>query len=81
MSCTTAPTKESQWGSLFEELAENVAGAPPVRPKTLTQDDLLGLFDGGETGAGFTLEPATDADMRGKFSKPKESLEIIYDEV
>ena len=74
-------TKESQWGSLFETLAENVAEAPPVRPKTLNQDDLLGLFDGGETGAAFTLEPATDADMRGKYSKPKESLEVVYDEV
>ena len=51
-----------------------------MRPTTLSQDELLGLFDGGETGAGFTLEPATDADMRGKFSKPKKSLEIIYDE-
>jgi len=25
--------------------------------------------------------PATDADMRGKFSKPKKSLEVIYDKV
>jgi chlorophyllide a reductase subunit X len=58
-----------------------VAEAPPVRPKTLNQDELLGLFDAGETGAAFTLEPATDADMRGKFSKPKESLEVVYDEV
>jgi len=64
-------TKQSQWGTLFETLATNVADAPPVRPKTLNQDQLLGLFDGGETGAGFTLVPATDADMRGKFSKPK----------
>jgi chlorophyllide a reductase subunit X len=74
-------TNKSEWGSLFATLAENVAGAPPVRPKTLSQDDLLGLFDGGVTGAGFILEPATDADMRGKFSKPKPSLEVVYDEV
>ena len=74
-------TKQSQWGNLFETLASNVADAPPVRPKTLNQDQLLGLFDGGETGAGFTLVPATDADMRGKFSKPKKSLEVIYDKV
>ena len=74
-------TKQSQWGTLFETLASNVADAPPVRPKTLNQDQLLGLFDGGETGVGFTLVPATDADMRGKFSKPKKSLEVIYDKV
>ena len=74
-------TKQSQWGNLFETLATNVAGAPPVRPTTLNQDELLGLFDGGQTGAGFTLVPATDADMRGKFSKPKKSLEVIYDKV
>ena len=74
-------TKQSQWGNLFETLATNVAGAPPVRPTTLNQDELLGLFDGGQTGAGFTLVPATDADMRGKLSKPKKSLEVIYDKV
>ena len=28
-------TKQSQWGTLFETLATNVADAPPVRPKTL----------------------------------------------
>jgi hypothetical protein len=31
-------------GPLFEELATNVAEAPPVRPTPLTQDQLLGLF-------------------------------------
>jgi len=41
----------------------------------------LGLFSAEVTGAGFVLEPATDADMRGKNSKPKESLEVIYDNV
>ena len=33
------------------------------------------------TGADFVLEPATDADMMGKHSKPKESLEVIYETV
>ena len=33
-----------RWAPLFEELAQNVADAPPVRPKPLTQDELLGLF-------------------------------------
>ncbi|MEO0358579.1 MAG: chlorophyllide reductase iron protein subunit X, partial [Pseudomonadota bacterium] len=33
------------------------------------------------TGAGVVLEPATDMDMRGKNATPKESLEVIYDDV
>ncbi len=74
-------TNETQWGALFAELAENVAGAPPVHPAPLTQDQLIGLFDGKDTGEGFVLVPATDADMRGKYAKPQKSLEVIYDEV
>ncbi|MEM7488849.1 MAG: chlorophyllide a reductase iron protein subunit X [Pseudomonadota bacterium] len=73
-------TNESQWGGLFAALGENVAAAPPVRPTPLDQDGLLGLFDGSETGAGVTLEPATDADMRGKFYEKKPSLEVVYDD-
>ncbi|MGD1926891.1 MAG: chlorophyllide a reductase iron protein subunit X [Paracoccaceae bacterium] len=73
-------TDETQWGALFAELAEAVAGAPPGHPEPLTQDGLLGLFDGKETGADFVLEPATDADMRGKYAAPKISLEVIYDD-
>jgi chlorophyllide a reductase subunit X len=68
------------WGSLFAELAENVAGAPPIHPTPLSQDDLIGLFDGKDTGADFVLEPATEEDMRGKNAKPKESLEVVYDD-
>ncbi|HEY1314523.1 MAG TPA: chlorophyllide a reductase iron protein subunit X, partial [Steroidobacteraceae bacterium] len=34
----------TEWGPLFEELAANVAEAPPLRPKPLTQDQLLALF-------------------------------------
>ena len=37
-------TPGGQWGSLFEELGENVAAAPPVRPTPLTSEGLLGLF-------------------------------------
>jgi chlorophyllide a reductase subunit X len=70
----------SQWGSLFAGLAEQVSAAPPVRPAPLDQDGLLNLFDGKDTGAGVVLEPATDADMRGKNAKPRESLEVVYDE-
>ncbi|MEM8690916.1 MAG: chlorophyllide a reductase iron protein subunit X [Pseudomonadota bacterium] len=73
-------TSESQWGDLFAELGLNVAEAPPVRPTPLSQDDLLGLFDGSDTGAGVVLEPATDMDMRGKNAAPKASLEVIYDD-
>ena len=70
----------TQWGSLFAELATNVAGAPPVHPEPLDQDGLLGLFDGKDTGADFVLIPATDEDMRGKNAKPKVSLEVVYDD-
>jgi chlorophyllide a reductase subunit X len=73
-------TKESQWGDLFAALGENVAEAPPMRPTPLSQDGLLGLFDSKDTGGDVVLEPATDQDMRGKNAKPKESLEVIYDE-
>ena len=74
-------TAAGPWGAMFAELAENVADAPPLRPTALSQDDLIGLFDAEVTGAGFVLEPATDADMRGKHAKQKKSLEVIYDNV
>lgn len=73
-------TQQSQWGALFAELGMNAAGAPPVRPTPLDQDGLLALFDGSETGADVVLEPASDADMRGKDAEPKASLEVIYDD-
>ncbi len=73
-------TDATPWGALFAELAENVAGAPPTHPTPLSQDDLIGLFDRRDTGADFVLEPATDADMRGKKAAPKESLEVVYDD-
>lgn len=73
-------TASSPWGELFAGLADAVADAPPVRPTPIDQDGLLALFDGSDTGAGVTLQPATDADMRGKYARPKVSLEVIYDE-
>ena len=73
-------TDASQWGSLFAELGDNVAAAPAVHPTALSQDGLLELFDGSDTGAGITLVPATDADMRGKKGAAKQSLEVIYDD-
>jgi 3,8-divinyl chlorophyllide a/chlorophyllide a reductase subunit X len=69
----------SQWGPMFETLATNVAGAPPVRPKPLSQDELLGLFKGDAVGRNVVLEPATQADMRGHEVVEKPSLEIFYD--
>ncbi|PKQ13976.1 MAG: chlorophyllide a reductase iron protein subunit X [Alphaproteobacteria bacterium HGW-Alphaproteobacteria-1] len=73
-------TMQSQWGALFAGLADAVSIAPPVRPSPLDQDGLLALFDSKDTGGDYVLVPATDADMRGKYAKPKPSLEVIYDE-
>ena len=74
-------TPESQWGSLFEDLATNVAAAPPVRPTPLTSEGLLGLFSPEDTGGNFTLRPASQADMRGGSFVTKPSLEVVYDHV
>jgi chlorophyllide a reductase subunit X len=71
----------SEWASLFAELGDNVAKAPPVRPKPLTQDELLGLFSGDQVGRSVVLEPATIFDMVGKHEVHKESLEVVYDKV
>ena len=70
---------DSEWGSLFGELAANVAGAPPVHPKPLNQDQLLNLFSSDITGRDIVLKPATQADMTGKEVQTKKSLEVIYD--
>ena len=67
------------WASLFETLATNVAEAPPVRPRPLSQDALLGLFSGDAVGRDVRLEPATVADMLGSDVQAKPSLEVIYD--
>jgi chlorophyllide a reductase subunit X len=71
----------TQWASLFEQLGENVGTAPPVRPKPLTQDELLGLFSADITGRNVVLEPATQFDMCGKTENVKETLEVVYDTV
>ena len=71
----------TEWASLFETLATNVAEAPPVRPKPLTQDELLGLFSADSTGRNYVLEPATIFDMVGKTEIVKPTLEVVYDEV
>jgi chlorophyllide a reductase subunit X len=74
-------TPGNQWGPLFEELALNVAEAPPVRPAPLDQDGLLGLFKGEAVGRGVKLDPATAEDMCGGAIVEKTSLEVIYETV
>jgi 3,8-divinyl chlorophyllide a/chlorophyllide a reductase subunit X len=71
----------TQWAPLFEELAKNVAEAPPVRPKPLSPDGLLDLFSGETVGRNVVLQPATHFDMMGKDAIEKKSLEVIYDTV
>lgn len=67
------------WAPLFETLATNVAEAPPVRPKPLSQDALLALFSADSVGRNVVLEPATLKDMVGQDEVIKPSLEVIYD--
>jgi 3,8-divinyl chlorophyllide a/chlorophyllide a reductase subunit X len=69
------------WGSLFEELAKNVAEAPPVRPKPMTPEGLLGLFDSTTVGRDVVLVPATLEQMCGKSDMTKPTLEVVYDTV
>jgi len=71
----------TQWAPLFEELAANVATAPPVRPTPLTQDGLLALFKSETVGRNVVLEPASLSDMCGGTVVEKPSLEVIYDAV
>ena len=70
-----------EWAPLFEELALNVANAPPVRPSPLTQDGLLGLFASDVVGRDVVLEPASFEDMCGGSAVIRPSLEVIYDTV
>lgn len=69
----------SPWASLFESLSENVAAAQPVLPEPLSQDALLALFDSAAVGRDVVLEPASSADMMGKKSVARASLEVVYE--
>lgn len=71
---------DGEWGDLFASLAQNVADAPPHQPKTLTQDELLALFDGDTVGRHVTLQPATLSDLCDTTALNKPSLEVIYDD-
>lgn len=70
---------DSTWAPLFQELAANVASAPPLSPRPLEHDALLGLFKGDAVGRDVILQPATLEDMAGGSIKKKRSLEVIYD--
>jgi chlorophyllide a reductase subunit X len=70
-----------RWAPLFEELSDNVATAPPMRPTPLSQDALLGLFKAETVGRDYQLEPATMEDMCGVAEIVKPTLEVVYDAV
>jgi 3,8-divinyl chlorophyllide a/chlorophyllide a reductase subunit X len=70
-----------QWGSLFEQLALNVAESAPRHPTPLQHEGLLGLFKGEAVGRGYQLQPASQEDMCGGVVLEKPSLEVIYDTV
>ncbi len=72
---------DNRWGPLFGQLAENLAAAPPTRPKPMTPDDLLGLFDTEHSGSDFVLVPATAEDMCGATKITRPTLEVVYDQV
>jgi chlorophyllide a reductase subunit X len=69
------------WAPVFEKLAAGVADAPPVRPKPLSQDGLLGLFKGDTVGRNVVLDPATAEDMCGGVVIEKPSLEVVYETI
>jgi chlorophyllide a reductase subunit X len=69
----------TRWASVFEELAVQVAEAPPLRPNPLTHDNLLGLFKGDAVGRGVVLEPASMEDMWVEAVPVRASLEVIYE--
>ena len=64
---------------MFAELAENVGTSTPMRPKPMTQDQLLGLFSAASVGRDVVLEPATQFDMCGRKDVVKQTLEVVYD--
>jgi chlorophyllide a reductase subunit X len=68
-----------RWASVFEDLAEQAANAPPVRPNPLTHESLLNLFKGDAVGRGVVLDPATPEDMCLDAIIDKPSLEVIYE--
>jgi chlorophyllide a reductase subunit X len=72
-------TPGGRWAPMFEQLAVQVAEAPPVRPTPLTHENLLNLFKGDAVGRNVVLEPATEIDMCPATVVQKKSLEVIYE--
>lgn len=72
---------DGEWGSMFADLAKNVAEAPPHHPTPLSQDELLNLFSGDAVGRNVVLQPATLADLCDTTVLNKPSLEVVYDTV
>ena len=71
-----------EWAPMFEQLAQAVADAPPVRPTPLTHDALLGLFKGEAVGRNVVLQPATMEDMcASAVVAQRPSLEVVYEGV
>jgi chlorophyllide a reductase subunit X len=68
-----------RWAPMFEQLAQQVAEAPPLRPAPLSHDDLLSLFKGDAVGRGVVLNPATMEDMWVEAAPVRASLEVIYE--
>ena len=73
-------TPGNRWASVFEDLAQNVADAPPVRPRPMDQDGLLNLFSASSVGRDVVLVPATMEDMCGRADIARPTLEVVYDE-
>ncbi|MDA8962325.1 chlorophyllide a reductase iron protein subunit X [Congregibacter sp.] len=72
---------DGQWGSLFADLAAAITDAPPLQPNTLTQDELLNLFDGDAVGRDVVLQPASIDELCNLEALNRPSLEVIYDDV
>jgi len=70
----------TRWAPLFETLGLAVDMALPLRPRPLSHDKLLDLFKGEAVGRGVVLDPATDADMRGRPFVTRPSLEVVYED-
>jgi chlorophyllide a reductase subunit X len=68
-----------RWAPMFEQLALQVAEAPPVRPTPLSQEALLGLFKGETVGRDVVLQPATMEDLCAPELLQKPSLEVVYE--
>ncbi len=71
---------DSVWGPMFAEWQKR-RHLRPMRPKPMSQEELLGLFAAAAVGRDVVLEPATQFDMCGKTDTTKPTLEVVYDEV